>query len=117
MGIPVDGDSPNVVIFKPSQFFCIPQSLKRLSNNDIHSYTTDKRGYPHNIFFLFLNENICFGYSLEAPRRGASNEYPQHMFSLRNKKDISSFWMKNCLSVAMDTGCRLPYQACCNTFG
>ena len=27
-------------------------------------------------------------YSLEAPRRGASNEYPQHMFSLRNKKNI-----------------------------
>ena len=27
-------------------------------------------------------------YSLEAPQRGASNEYPQHMFSLRNKKNI-----------------------------
>ena len=27
------------------------------------------------IFFLFLNANICCGYSLEAPRRGASNEY------------------------------------------
>ena len=32
------------------------------------------------IFFLFLHENICYGYSLEAPRRGASNVYPQHMF-------------------------------------
>ena len=31
-------------------------------------------------FFSFLNDNICFGYSLEAPRRGASNEYPKHMF-------------------------------------
>ena len=27
-------------------------------------------------------------YSLEARRQGASNEYPQHMFSLRNKKNI-----------------------------
>ena len=27
-------------------------------------------------------------YSLEAPRRGASNEYPQHMFLLSNKKNI-----------------------------
>ena len=27
-------------------------------------------------------------YSLEAPRRGASNEYPQHMFLWRNKKNI-----------------------------
>ena len=35
-------------------------------------------------FFLFLHKNICCGYSLEAPRQGASNEYPQHMFSWRN---------------------------------
>ena len=40
------------------------------------------------IFFLFHHENICCGYSLEAPRQGASNEYPQHMFSWRNKKNI-----------------------------
>ena len=40
------------------------------------------------IFFLFLHENICCGYSLEVPCRGASNEYPQHMFSWRNKKNI-----------------------------
>ena len=26
-------------------------------------------------FLLFLHENICCEYSLEAPRRGASNEY------------------------------------------
>ena len=35
----------------------------------------DKSGYQVNIFFFFLHENICCGYSLEAPRRGASNEY------------------------------------------
>ena len=46
------------------------------------------------IFFLFLHENICCGYSLEAPRRGASNDHPQHMFSWRNKKDISIFRTK-----------------------
>ena len=27
-------------------------------------------------------------YSLEAPHRGASNEYPQHMFLWRSKKNI-----------------------------
>ena len=64
--------------------------IKRMMGKFI---ATDKRG-SHIIFFLFLNENICCGYSLEAPRRGASNEYPQHMFLLRNKKDISIFWMK-----------------------
>ena len=41
------------------------------------------------ISLLFLNKNICCGYSLEAPRRGASNEYPQHMFSSRNKKNFT----------------------------
>ena len=42
------------------------------------------------ISFLFLDENICCGYSLEVPRWGASNEYPQQwtMFSSRNKKNI-----------------------------
>ena len=32
------------------------------------------------ISFLFLYKNIRCGYSLEVPRRGTSNEYPQHMF-------------------------------------
>ena len=40
------------------------------------------------IFFLFLHENICCGYSLEVPQWGTSNEYPQHIFSWRNKKNI-----------------------------
>ena len=38
----------------------------------------------HNI--CFHGEVICCGYSLEAPWHGASDEYPQHMFSWRNKK-------------------------------
>ena len=32
-------------------------------------------------------QNIDCGYSLEPPRRGGSNEYPQSMFLSRNKKD------------------------------
>ena len=31
--------------------------------------------------------NIDCGYSLEPPRRGGSNEYPQSMFLSRNKKN------------------------------
>ena len=38
--------------------------------------------------FLFLHKNICCGYSLEVPHWGTSNEYPQHMFLWRNKKNI-----------------------------
>ena len=33
-------------------------------------------------------QNIDCGYSLEPPRRGGSNEYPQSMFLSRNKKNI-----------------------------
>ena len=40
------------------------------------------------ILFLFLHENICCGYALEAPHWCASNEYPQHMFSWRKRKHI-----------------------------
>ena len=60
-------------------------------HSDIISIAIDEGGI-HLIFFLFLNENICCGYSLEAPRCGASNEYPQHMILLRNKKDILEFF-------------------------
>ena len=55
--------------------------------------------------FLFLLENICCGYSLEVPRRGASNEYPQQMILWRNKKDISIFRMEK----------KMPYLLLCLT--
>ena len=38
------------------------------------------------IVFLISAQNIDCGYSLEPPRRGGSNEYPQSMFLSRNKK-------------------------------
>ena len=37
--------------------------------------------------FLIFAQNIDLGYSLEPPRWGGSNEYPQSMFSTRNKKN------------------------------
>ena len=39
------------------------------------------------IFFHISAQNIDCGYSLEPPRRGGSNEYPQSMFFSRNKKN------------------------------
>ena len=38
--------------------------------------------------FHISAQNIDCGYSLEPPRRGGSNEYPQSMFLSRNKKNI-----------------------------
>ena len=37
--------------------------------------------------FLISAQNIDCGYSLEPPRRGGSNGYPQSMFLIRNKKN------------------------------
>ena len=37
--------------------------------------------------FLIFAQNIDCGYTLEPPRRGGSNEYPQSMFWGKNKKN------------------------------
>ena len=37
--------------------------------------------------FLIFAQNIDRGYTLEPPRRGGSNEYPQSMFWSKNKKN------------------------------
>ena len=69
-----------------------------------------------NIYFFsyFVHKNIYCGYSLEAPHWGASNEYPQYMFSWRNKKTISTFRLKKVLqnSTTVLTGLYL----CCSLF-
>ena len=38
------------------------------------------------IIFLISAQNIDCGYSLEPPRRGGSNEYPQSMFEQKYEK-------------------------------
>ena len=52
--------------------YCIPPYTPLL-----YSKTGVRRGIP---IFLFLLQNIDCGYSLEPPRRGGSNVYPQSMF-------------------------------------
>ena len=53
--------------------------------------------HPQSINFFFLNFIFFYlsmkprcGYPSEAPNRGASDEYPQHMV-LRNKKKIFEY--------------------------
>ena len=41
-----------------------------------------------------FNKNMCYGYSLESPRRGDSNEYPQHMFLWRNNDNYPLIILK-----------------------
>ena len=51
---------------------------------------TTKKGGKNQIqssdIFRISDQNINCGYSLEPPRRGGSNEYPQYMI-LQNKKN------------------------------
>ena len=54
------------------------------------------------IIFLIYAQNIDCGYSLEPPRRGGSNEYPQYMFCAEIWKisgffnwKFSFFWLQN----------------------
>ena len=49
----------------------------------------------YTLFFLFLLENIDCGYSLEPPRRGGSNEYPQSIFEQKYIKKYQSFLSEN----------------------
>ena len=55
----------------------------------IENFTSKNRkfsGKNSDIFYISA-QNIDCGYSLEPPRRGGSNEYPQSIFLSRNKKN------------------------------
>ena len=53
------------------------------------NFTTKNENFQLKISDIFhiSAQNIDCGYSLEPPRRGGSNEYPQSMFLSRNKKN------------------------------
>ena len=53
----------------------------------------EKMGHQVNIFFISPRKQC--GYSLEGPRQGVFNEYPQHMFLQRNKQNPHTFCLKN----------------------
>ena len=46
-----------------------------------------KKSDKNSYIFQISAQNIDCGYSLEPPRRGGSNEYPQSMFLSRYKKN------------------------------
>ena len=55
----------------------------------IENFTSKKWNFQikNSDIFHISAQNIGCGYSLEPPRRGGSNEYPQSMFLNRNKKN------------------------------
>ena len=54
----------------------------------VHCQETEIFLDKNSDIFHISSQNIDCGYSLELPRQGGSNEYPQSMFSSRNKKNI-----------------------------
>ena len=61
----------------PNQIYWKQKSPPKTENFQIHN---------SDIFHISA-QNIDCGYSLEPPRRGGSQEYPQFMFLSRNKKN------------------------------
>ena len=67
-----------------------PFSFVLLENLPLGYLELQISGSIRVMFFLFLQENIFCGYSLEVLQWGTSNEYPQYMFLWRNKKNSST---------------------------
>ena len=64
-------------------------SLRKLACSNILKILPPKNGnfqIKTSDIFNISAQNIDCGYSLELPRRGGSNEYPQSMILSRNKK-------------------------------
>ena len=72
----------------------IPSNLNDITKTSLFKYIENfttkiwifldkKKSY----IFLISAQSIHCGYSLEPPRRGGSNEYPQSIFLRRNKKN------------------------------
>ena len=57
-------------------------------------HTTDS---PQLLIFFLLTQNIYCEYLLEVPLWDRSKEYPQHMFSCKNKKNMNTSCLKLCI--------------------
>ena len=71
------------------RLFC-PYLLRRHAYSNILQILPPKNEnfqIKNSDIFHISAQNIDFGCSLEPPRRGGSNEYPQSIFLSRNKKN------------------------------
>ena len=74
--LPHDQTETESVIF--CILVCFHYNFDPLKPPRVYCKNWGLQGYT--LFFLFLLKNIDCRYSLEPPRRGGSNEYPQSMF-------------------------------------
>ena len=67
------------------QLLALP--LRKHAYSNILKLSIPKFSDKNSDIFHISAQNIDGGYSLEPPRRGGSNEYPQSMFLSRSKKN------------------------------
>ena len=63
--------------------------MKRRLFKYIENFTTKKEKIldkKNSVSFHISSQNIDCGYSLELPRQGGSDKYPQSMIFIKNKK-------------------------------
>ena len=64
------------------------ETLRNLAHAIYREFFSEAKFHWKNfVIFLIFAQNIDCGYTLEPPRRGGSNEYPQSMFWSKNKKN------------------------------
>ena len=76
------------LLFKQSFTFEPRHSISHYENTPIQIYRKTENFQIKNCDIFHISaQNIDCGYSLEPPRQGGSNEYPQSMFLSRYKKN------------------------------
>ena len=68
----------------------LKQTLRKHAYSNIQKILTPKTEnfqIKNSDIFHISAQNIDYGYSLEPPQRGGSNEYPQSIYLSRNKKN------------------------------
>ena len=65
--------------------------LRSSGQGQTHVQISELSEHKIVIIFLPINLNTCFGCSKEPSYRDGSFEYPQHMFLLRNKKNMFNY--------------------------
>ena len=80
----------NIIYRTHWQTWRSPPLRKQAYSNILKTLQPKKENFQIKKFWHFFHisaQNIDCGYSLEPPRRGGSNVYPQSMFFSRNKKN------------------------------
>ena len=101
----------------------IPDSMRQKTSYKVYrnwfytTYTTftGPKIWVRNekLFFLFLKQNICCGYSKEPSHWDGSFEHPKHMYKLMDKKIIAILRWKILLNWPYELYVKQTYE---NTF-